>query len=70
MSRARTFVVEVSDDGRGHDAGIAAAPPTGHGLSNIAERMRLYYGGRGSLQIEPRQPRGTNVRLIFPLFAD
>ncbi len=63
----QNFVVEVSDDGRGLDARIAAAPPSGHGLSNIAERMRLYYGGRGSMKIESRLPRGTNVRLIFPL---
>ena len=62
-----TFAIEVNDDGRGMQAAVAAAPPTGHGLSNIAERMRLYYGGRGSLHIGPRLPRGTGVKLIFPL---
>ena len=61
------FAIEVNDDGRGILADIAAAPPTGHGLSNIAERMRLYYDGRGSLHIGPRLPRGTGVKLIFPL---
>jgi signal transduction histidine kinase len=60
-----TFVVEVNDDGCGMAADFA--PPAGHGLANIAERMRLYYGGRGSLQIGQRLPRGTSVRLIFPL---
>ena len=61
------FAIEVNDDGRGISQDIAGAPPSGHGLANIAERMRLYYGGRGSLHIASRIPRGTSVKLIFPL---
>lgn len=61
----QTFVIEVNDDGSGMAADFT--PPAGRGLANVAERMRLYYGGRGSLEIGPRLPRGTSVRLTFPL---
>ncbi|HXV40719.1 MAG TPA: histidine kinase [Steroidobacteraceae bacterium] len=59
------IVIEVEDDGRGVAAGIAA-PRTGHGLGNVAERLRLFYGDGARLSIEPRAAGGTSVRIRCP----
>ncbi|MGQ0384728.1 MAG: sensor histidine kinase [Gammaproteobacteria bacterium] len=62
----RQLMLEVEDDGRGPGArGIELRP--GHGLANVAERLRLFYGAGGQLTLEPRAPKGTRVRLICPL---
>jgi signal transduction histidine kinase len=60
------IVIEVEDDGRGISAGTAESLPAGHGLANVSERLRLFFGGGGSLQLESRQPRGTRARLVCP----
>jgi two-component system, LytTR family, sensor kinase len=56
--------VEVLDDGPGW------APPEpgaeGLGLANTQARLRHVYGGRASLDVEPRQGGGTCVRLRLP----
>lgn len=58
----RRLVIEVEDDGRGlPPAGVELRP--GHGLANVAERLRLYFGPHSSLALEPRAPRGTRARL-------
>ncbi len=62
----RQLLIEVEDDGRGLGAdGIELRP--GHGLANVAERLRLFYGGGSALTLEPRVPAGTRVRLACPL---
>jgi LytS/YehU family sensor histidine kinase len=62
----RQLLIEVDDDGRGPGAdGIELRP--GHGLANVAERLRLFYGSGSSLTLEPRVPLGTRVRLACPL---
>lgn len=61
------FVVEVNDDGRGITPDVTSTLPIGRGLRNVAERMRLTYCGRGSLEVGPRLPRGTSARLNFPV---
>ncbi|PLT44251.1 sensor histidine kinase [Paenibacillus sp. FSL W8-1187] len=38
----------------------------GIGLANIAERLRLTYGGDASLEIESAEGKGTTVRLDMP----
>ncbi|HEY7740427.1 MAG TPA: histidine kinase [Steroidobacteraceae bacterium] len=58
----RKLVIDVEDDGRGLPAAGARLRP-GHGLANVAERLRLYFGPRSSLSLEPRAPRGTRARL-------
>ena len=58
----RRLVIEVEDDGRGPPAGGFEQRP-GHGLANVAERLRLYFGPGSSLSLEPGAPRGTRVRL-------
>jgi len=62
----RQLVLEVEDDGRGPGAGGIELRP-GHGLANVAERLRLFYGTGSLLTLEPRAPAGTRVRLICPL---
>jgi hypothetical protein len=61
----RKLLIEVEDDGRGPaDGGFQLHP--GHGLANVAERLRLFFGAGSTLTLEPRSPRGTRVRLAVP----
>lgn len=64
-ARGSEVVIEVEDDGRGVDAGQGAALPAGHGLANVAERLRLSFGEGGRLILRPRSPRGTVARLVI-----
>jgi signal transduction histidine kinase len=59
------IVIDVEDDGRGIAAEKAASLPAGHGLANVAERLRLFFGEAGRLSLEPRQPRGTVARIVI-----
>jgi hypothetical protein len=59
------LVIEVEDDGRGIAPDRAARPPRGHGLANIAERLRLCFGDAGSLSLEPRAGGGTLARIVI-----
>lgn len=63
--RDAAIVIEVEDDGRGIAAGIAEALPPGHGLANVAERLRLFFGSGAVLQLEPLGPHGTRARIII-----
>lgn len=58
-------VVEVNDDGQGVAAQGAGLLRTGHGLANVAERLRIVFGEDGRLAVEARRPRGTCARLQF-----
>jgi hypothetical protein len=59
-------VIEVEDDGCGISSAVAASLPAGHGLANVAERLRLFYGVAGVLQLESREPQGTRARIVCP----
>jgi signal transduction histidine kinase len=54
------IAVEVSDDGRGFDAGAATS---GFGLAGMRERVQL---SGGQLTVAP-SPKGTTVRALIPL---
>lgn len=62
--RNAAIVIEVEDDGLGIAAGIAESLPSGHGLSNVSERLRLFFGDGAALQLEQREPRGTRARIV------
>jgi LytS/YehU family sensor histidine kinase len=58
--------IEVRDNGPGFPAGFSlAAPGSGHGLRNIAERLSGYYGDSARLSWE-NDSAGTRVRLTIP----
>ncbi len=59
------LVVEVEDDGRGL-AEPEDARRDGHGLANVAERLRLFFGETASLRLEARMPDGTRARISCP----
>jgi signal transduction histidine kinase len=59
------LVIEVEDNGRGLGTGFGGEPPAGHGLANVAERLRLSFGEAGRLAIEPRMLRGTRARIVI-----
>ena len=57
-------VIEVEDDGDGIDDGRVVLP-AGHGLANVAERLRLCFGAAGVLSLEPRAAGGTVARIVI-----
>jgi len=59
----QNLVIEVQDNGRGFDI---AHEPEGIGLSNIKERLRLYYRDKGSIFIDSSPHKGTFVKIIIP----
>ena len=59
------LVIEVEDDGRGIGPGECGRLPAGHGLANVAERLRLCFGDAGRLSLAPRAPRGTLARIVI-----
>ncbi len=63
--RGEELVIEVEDDGRGVAPDRGAGGPRGHGLANVAERLRLCFGPAGRLALEPRTPRGTLARIVI-----
>src|SRR5262249_12723506 len=54
--------ITVEDDGPGFDA---SAPPPGHGLDLLAQRLRMLFGERASLVFNSRDGR-TEVQLDVP----
>ena len=54
--------VTVADTG----AGFEPKPGFGTGLTNIRERLRLLYGDKASLILEPNEPAGTRAILALP----
>jgi LytS/YehU family sensor histidine kinase len=57
--------IEVSDDGAGLPAS-AGDPLERIGLSNTRQRLQKRFGEQQSLEIAPRAPSGTRVRIRIP----
>jgi len=67
--RDGVLAIEVSDNGPGFPDGFSLeASDAGHGLRNIAERLKGYYGEAGRLRWESSE-NGTRVRLEIPANA-
>jgi len=64
-ARGPEIVIEVEDDGCGIRPGQGGSLPAGHGLANVAERLRLSFGETGRLSLETRSPRGTLARIVI-----
>lgn len=62
---SETIVIAVQDDGKGFDMHNAVLGEhfSGIGISNVDERLRLYYGNEYGLSIESRPGLGTTVGL-------
>ena len=58
----RSLEIEVEDDG----VGLASEAGVGTGLSNLTARLRILYGGLGSLELRPLLPGGVCARLRVP----
>jgi two-component system, sensor histidine kinase YesM len=71
----RKITIEVEDSGVGIDESKMVlpespdqAPSNDHiGMSNVMERIRLYYGSKASMTITRRVPSGTIVQLVLPI---
>ena len=62
-ARGPGIVIEVEDDGLGITPQRAISLPRGHGLANVAERLRLCFGEAGTLSLSPRPGGGTLARI-------
>lgn len=69
------IVIEVEDDGIGmsaetleklRDSVVAGSSGESIGLSNIHNRIKLYYGEKYGLEIDSVQGKGTRVRVTMP----
>ncbi len=59
--------VGMSEEALAHIIGEARADDAGFGLRNVYERLRLYYGDRFSMAVEPTGERtGTCLLIILP----
>ena len=56
--------LRVEDDGLGPSAG--GSTHMGHGLTNIAERLRTLYQDRASVTLEPRPGGGSRATILIP----
>ena len=65
-TRADGVYIGVLDDGKGFDAPAQKERFSGIGLSNVAERLRLYYGESYGLTVESRKGHGTRCWLHLP----
>ena len=61
-----SIVIEVEDDGRGIPAARAEVLHVGHGLANVDERLRLFFGDAASLQLEALDSGGTRASITCP----
>ena len=59
------LLVEISDDGPG--PGRSDHAGAGTAIANVSERLRLHYGGRGSLLLEAHPEGGCLARLALPI---
>lgn len=64
-SSGGALILEISDSGNG----IASSTPMGVGMSNIRERLNLFYNGEAAFQVLPNTPHGTTVRLTIPMIT-
>jgi len=62
---AGLLLVAVTDSGVGFDPALAAAAG-GVGLRSIADRLRVHYGAKATLDIRSRPGMGTVVELSLP----
>ncbi len=56
------LVLDILDDG----VGLPPDPPTGTGLANLRQRLRLAYGDAARLTVEDRNEGGVHVRITLP----
>jgi two-component system sensor histidine kinase AlgZ len=59
------LLVEISDDGPG--PGRSQHAGAGTAVAVVSERLRLYYGGQGSLRLETQPTGGCLARLALPI---
>ncbi len=58
----RSLEIDVEDNG----VGLVSDGGVGTGLSNLTARLRILYGGLGSLELRPLLPSGVCARLRAP----
>lgn len=69
--RERFLDIIVADNGEGmHKESINTKDSSGVGLSNVKERLKLYYGKDDLLRIDSKVNYGTKVTISIPLWGD
>jgi len=70
IARNSGGVLTIQVSNPGHIEGNGRAPSTGVGLRNAAERLRLIFGERATLQLHSdREPEQVVAEAVIPLGA-
>ncbi|MGM9617595.1 histidine kinase [Butyricicoccus sp.] len=78
MQDNQQLAIKVEDNGAGMTKeeiyrlmhGERRSKFSGIGISNIQERLRLYYGEQGSLRYDSEQGKGTSAVIVLPVSDD
>ncbi|QZA33263.1 sensor histidine kinase [Hydrogenibacillus sp. N12] len=62
--RNGSAVIEIRDNGRGMEPDSSRR---GLGLSNVRDRLALFYDGQAKMELQSRPEAGTTVILVLPL---
>ncbi|WP_027085788.1 cache domain-containing sensor histidine kinase [Cohnella panacarvi] len=69
-AKERMLRIEVRDNGKGmneHTRSSIFNNPSGIGLSNVIDRIEIYYKHQAKLELDSKPGVGTAVRLLIPL---
>jgi two-component system sensor histidine kinase YesM len=69
-TKEQKLQIEVTDNGIGMDDRKSVSVlhnNSGIGLSNLTERLEIYYGPQAKLELDSKLGEGTTVRLLLPL---
>ena len=66
--QGRYLFLEIQDDGVGVEN--IQEMRKGFAITNVKERMQLFYGDEGSIEISSKRNEGTRVRIRVPVWRE
>ena len=67
------FMLIVEDNGQGlrknWQEHVEQAGQNGHGIANVDQRIKLYFGPEYGVRLMPREPHGVRVEILLPVMT-